>query len=77
MSEHPFLVIVARDEEGRPGTPHAFITEPHMGVNYHANIWHGVLTPLHAPGRFAVIDRIGEGANLEEFWLEEPYQIIS
>jgi len=77
MSEHPFLVIVAPDEDGRPGTPHAFITEPHMGVNYHANIWHGVLTPLHAPGRFAVIDRIGEGANLEEFWLEEPYQIVS
>ena len=77
MTEHPFLVIVAHDNGGRPDTPLAFITEPHMGVNYHANIWHGVLTPLHAPGRFAVIDRIGSGANLEEFWLEEPYQIVS
>jgi len=25
-----------------------------------------VLTPLHAPGRFAVVDRIGPGRNLEE-----------
>jgi ureidoglycolate lyase len=25
-----------------------------------------VLTPLHAPGLFAVVDRIGGGANLQE-----------
>lgn len=75
MSEHPFLVIVAPDEGGKPGKPLAFITSAHMGVNYHANIWHGVLTPLSAPGRFAVIDRIGHGANLEEFWFEESYII--
>lgn len=75
MSEHPFLVIVAPDEGNKPGKPLAFITSAHMGVNYHANIWHGVLTPLSAPGRFAVIDRIGHGANLEEFWFEESYII--
>ena len=75
MSADPFLVIVAPDEGGRPGTPLAFITQPNMGVNYHANIWHGVLTPLYAPGRFAVIDRIGAGENLEEFWFEEKFMI--
>lgn len=72
MSAHPFLVIVAHDEGGKPAPPVAFITTPYMGVNYHANIWHGVLTPLHEPGRFAVIDRIGAGENLQEYWLEEP-----
>ena len=75
MSEQPFLVIVAPDEGGMPGLPLAFITDSYMGVNYHANIWHGVLTPLYAPGRFAVIDRIGAGANLEEFLLEDGYLI--
>ena len=75
LTAHPFLVIVAPDEKGVPGIPEAFLTDPHMGVNYHANIWHGVLTPLAAPGRFAVIDRIGDGANLEEYWLPEPYLI--
>lgn len=75
MTEAVFLVIVAPDDQGRPGQPVAFLTEPHMGVNYHANIWHGVLTPLSAPGRFAVIDRIGPGANLEEYWFDEAYVV--
>lgn len=75
MSQDPFLVIVATDDNGRPATPHAFITAPSMGVNYHANIWHGVLTPLHEPGHFAVIDRIGSGENLQEFWFDEKYLI--
>lgn len=75
MTEAPFLVVVAPDDKGKPGQPLAFLTEPNMGVNYHANIWHGVLTPLSAPGRFAVIDRIGPGVNLEEYWFDEAYVI--
>ena len=75
MTEAPFLVTVAEDQNDQPGHPIAFLTEPYMGVNYHANIWHGVLTPLSEPGRFSVIDRIGSGTNLEEYWFEETYII--
>ncbi|HHS94784.1 MAG TPA: ureidoglycolate lyase [Rhodobacterales bacterium] len=75
MSEAPFLVIVAPDEGGKPGRPLAFLTAPGQGVNYHRGTWHGVLTPLHEPGLFAVIDRIGEGPNLEEHWFETPLRI--
>lgn len=75
MSAAPFLVTVALDAGGAPGRPQVFITAPGQGVNYHRNVWHGVLTPLQAPGLFAVVDRIGAGANLEEHWFEEPYQI--
>lgn len=75
MSEHPFLVIVAPDADGQPGKPRAFVTAPGQGVNYRRGTWHGVLTPLHAPGRFAVIDRIGPGANLQEFWLQTEWRI--
>jgi ureidoglycolate lyase len=75
MSEHPFLVIVAPDEEGKPGTPLAFETKPGQAINFHRGTWHGVLTPLHAPGLFAVVDRIGGGANLEEFPFETPYTV--
>ena len=75
MTEHPFLVIVAPDEGGQPGPPRAFLTEPGQGVNYLRGTWHGVLTPLHAPGLFAVVDRIGEGANLEEYWFEIPWMV--
>ncbi|MDG1341277.1 MAG: ureidoglycolate lyase [Paracoccaceae bacterium] len=75
MTEHPFLVIVASDKDGRPDDVQAFITAAGQGVNYHRNVWHGVLTPLHAPGLFAVIDRIGDTPNLEEHWLDTPLSI--
>ncbi|MEM9780826.1 MAG: ureidoglycolate lyase, partial [Pseudomonadota bacterium] len=75
MTQNPFLVIVAPDAEGRPGPPRAFLTAPGQGVNYHRGTWHGVLTPLHAPGLFAVVDRIGPGQNLEEHWLDQPLTI--
>lgn len=76
MSEHPFLVIVALDEGGMPGSPRAFLTAPGQGINFHRGTWHGVLTPLHAPGLFAVVDRIGPGANLQEVALDPPYQVV-
>ena len=76
MTQHPFVVIVAPDQGGKPGTPLAFRTSAGQGINYHRNTWHGVLTPIHRPGLFAVIDRIGEGANLEEHWFEKPYTVV-
>lgn len=77
MSQDPFLVIVALDDGGRPGKPKAFVTSPGQGVNYHRGTWHGVLTPLSEPGLFAVVDRIGPGANLEEHWFDQAYTILS
>lgn len=73
MSQNPFLVIVA-DAPETP--PLAFITAPGQGINLHRGCWHGVLTPLHAPGLFAVVDRIGETANLEEHYYPTPWRII-
>lgn len=73
MSEHPFLVIVAPDQDNAPATPRAFLTDGTQGINFHSNVWHGVLTPLHAPGLFAVIDRIGAGDNLQEHWFDTHY----
>ncbi len=75
MSLNPFLVIVAPDADGVPGLPRAFLTTPGQGVNYHRGTWHGVLTPLHAPGLFAVIDRIGSTKNLEESWFTDPFLV--
>jgi ureidoglycolate lyase len=75
MSEQPFLVTVAPDDRGRPGAPRAFLTAPGQGVSYQRNVWHGVLAPLAPPGLFAVVDRIGAGANLEEHWFEHGFCI--
>jgi ureidoglycolate lyase len=76
MHQQPFLVIVAADQGGQPGTPLAFVTNGAQGINLHRGTWHGVLTPLSAPGRFAVIDRIGPGANLQEHWFKAPFTVV-
>ena len=77
LYETSFLVIVAPDENGRPGTPLAFLTRPGEGIQIARNTWHGVLTPLAPPGLFAVIDRIGEGPNLQEHWFDTPYTVTA
>ena len=77
MTAAPFLVIVAPDDGDKPGAPRAFLAAPGQGINLHRNTWHGVLTPLAAPGLFAVIDRIGAGDNLEEFWFDTPFTVVS
>ncbi|WP_299677991.1 ureidoglycolate lyase [uncultured Roseobacter sp.] len=77
MTPAPFLVTVAPDEGGQPGTPSAFLTAPYQGINLHRGTWHGVLTPLSAPGIFAVVDRIGETPNLHEVLLDPPYLVVS
>ena len=75
MSLEPYLVIIAEDANGTPTDIRAFIAGAGQGINYHRNTWHGVLTPLAAPGLFAVMDRIGKTPNLEEYWLKTPYMV--
>ena len=76
LSDQPFLVIVAEDLSGIPDTPRAFLTEPGQGVNIAMNTWHGVLTPLHQICDFIVIDRGGDGTNLEEHHFDVPHLVM-
>jgi ureidoglycolate lyase len=76
MSMTSFLVVVAPDAGDVPDRPCAFRTLPGQGINLHQNTWHGVLTPLEAPGLFAVVDRIGSGDNLEEHWFDAPFTVV-
>jgi ureidoglycolate lyase len=75
LSEHPFLVVVAEETGDGPGEPIAFRTAPGQGVNIGRNIWHGILTPLCGISDFAVVDRGGDGVNLEEHFYETPFLI--
>ena len=77
MTQAPFLVIVAPDDDGTPGRPLAFLAAPGQGINLARGTWHGVLTPLAAPGLFAVVDRIGPGANLQEHWFDSPWTVVT
>jgi len=74
MHRNAWLVIVAEPGD-IPGGVHAFVAGSGQGINLHRGTWHGVLTPLHAPGVFAVIDRIGDTANLQEYRLSAPILI--
>ncbi len=76
LSDNPFLVIVCQDNNGVPGIPQAFLTANRQGINYRQNIWHGILTPLHDMSDFIIIDRGGGGNNLEEYFFDQPYQVI-
>jgi ureidoglycolate lyase len=74
MTADPFLVIVSPDPQAKP---RAFLTNGAQGINLHRGTWHGVLTPLSAPGLFAVVDRIGPTPNLEEHRYPEPWTVLA
>jgi ureidoglycolate lyase len=76
LGDLPFLVVVASDLSGVPDTPRAFLAAPRQGVNIAMNTWHGVLTPLHQVSDFLVVDRGGEGNNLEEHHFDVPHIIM-
>ncbi|MFZ1725323.1 MAG: ureidoglycolate lyase [Albidovulum sp.] len=71
------LVVVAEDAGGKPVNLRAFASRPGQAINLHRGVWHGVLAPIGKPGQFVVVDRIGDGANLEEHWFDDPYVIES
>jgi ureidoglycolate lyase len=75
MYETTWLVTVAEDAGGTPVNLRAFQVAPGQAINLHRGTWHGVLTPLAEPGLFAVIDRIGSTANLEEYPLTPHYVV--
>ena len=69
------LLCVAEDDNGRPTAPRAYLSQPGQAVNLLRNLWHGVLAPIGRAGRYAVIDRIGPGDNLEEFYFDQPLTV--
>lgn len=71
LQDRPFLVVVAEDAGGKPGAPLAFLCKGNQGVNYGRNVWHHPLIALGETSDFMVVDRGGEGNNLEEFFFED------
>ncbi len=64
-----------RDDHGSPTALRVFRPAPDQGVNIAMNTWHGVLTVLDRPARFLVVDRGGDGVNLEEHHFAEPWLV--
>jgi len=76
LEGRPFLVVACPDEQGRPGAPVALVASGSQGVNFHSNVWHAPLAPLEQRQDFLVVDRGGDGVNLEEHHFGEPYEIV-
>lgn len=75
LTSRPFLVLVAHDDNGQPANPQAFMSNGKQGVNYHRNVWHGVLCPIGQAQVFMIVDRVGEGNNLEEWHFKTSLRI--
>jgi len=75
LTANPWLVITAEDDSGKPTRLRAFRPVHGQGINIAMNTWHGVLTPLETEADFIVIDRGGDGNNLEEHHFDEPWTI--
>jgi ureidoglycolate lyase len=73
LREQNYLVVVAKGEAApEPESLRAYLARGTQGVNYHRNAWHHPLLVLEADSPFLVIDRGGEGNNLEEAYFAEP-----
>lgn len=79
LSGGEWLIAVASDHDGIPGTPQVFRATGRQGVCYTPNVWHHPLLALDAVADFLVVDREGPGKNLEELSYRTPYavQVIS
>lgn len=75
LSNRPWLVVVAADDNGRPAEPQVFLARGSQGINYARNVWHHPLMTLDEVSDFLVMDRDGPGHNLVEFFYEQAYVI--
>ena len=67
LDDRDWLLVVAAGPDPRePGVLRAFRAGGRQGVNYARGTWHHPLIVLSPGHDFLVVDRGGEGANLEE-----------
>lgn len=71
LNDKPYLVVVAPAGELDPQAIRAFVTSGWQGVNYAKGVWHHPLIALGEVSDFVVVDRGGDGLNLNEQDLSE------
>jgi ureidoglycolate lyase len=77
LTDRPYLIVVAPAGDLEPARIRAFVSRGWQGVNYAKGVWHHPLIALGEVSDFIVVDRGGEGANLNEqdlpssWWLTE------
>jgi ureidoglycolate lyase len=80
LSQHDWLVVVAHGNAFGDApdfsTLACFKASGVQGVSYNRGTWHHPLLPLQEVHDFLVIDRQGDGHNLDEVWHDGPAAII-
>ena len=80
LSQYAWLVVVAHGNAAGDApdfsTLACFKASGIQGVNYNRGTWHHPLLTLQASQDFLVIDRQGDGHNLDEVWHDGPAAII-
>ena len=80
LSQHDWLVVVAHGnvfgDAPDFSTLVCFKASGIQGVSYDRGTWHHPLLPLQAAQDFLVIDRQGDGHNLDEVWHDGPAAFI-
>jgi ureidoglycolate lyase len=71
LNDKPYLVVVAPGGELDESKIRAFVTSGWQGVNYAKGVWHHPLLALGEVTDFVVVDRGGDGLNLNEQDLRE------
>lgn len=75
LGEADWLVVVAPVGTLDPNAIVAFRVQPGQAVNYRRGVWHSPLIALGRESDFLVIERAGEGANLDLEPLAAPFVI--
>ena len=80
LSQYDWLVVVAHGNAAGDApdfsTLVCFKASGIQGVSYNRGTWHHPLLTLQASQDFLVIDRQGDGHNLDEVWHDGPAAII-
>ena len=77
MDKRDYLVVVAKPADSvTPQDLVAFKARGDQGVNYHRGVWHHPLLVLAPDSDFLIVDRGGEGHNLDEVWFTESQEKV-
>lgn len=71
LTDRPYIVVVAPAGDLDASKIRAFVTSGWQGVNYAKGVWHHPLIALGEVSDFIVVDRGGDGRNLNEQNLPE------
>jgi len=75
LSNSPYLVVVAKPGSFLADNIEVFLAQPTQGVNFHAGTWHHFSLALEAQSDFLVVDRVGQGDNCDEVFLDTPIMV--